>query len=175
MPNTLAHFGIQALTNKAVFRPVDVKWIGLGCLLPDLPWITQRLILPLNMVDSIDLRLYVIIQSTLFFSLILSAAISLQVKDSKRIFLLLGFNCLLHLLLDATQTKWANGIHLLAPFSWQLINFNFYWPEQLPSLLLTLIGLILFPIFAWHNRHREIEFIMDRKHQAAVENMLNLT
>lgn len=167
MPNTLAHFGIQTLTNKAVFRPADVKWIGLGCLLPDLPWITQRLIHPLDMVDSIDLRIYVIIQSTLLFSLILSAAISLQAKDSRRIFLLLGFNCLLHLLLDPTQTKWANGTHLLAPFSWQLISLNYYWPEQLPSLLLTLTGLIIFPIFAWQDRHREMVFILDRKRQTA--------
>ena len=167
MPNTLAHFGIQTLTSKGVFRQVDVKWIGLGCLIPDLPWITQRLIHPLSIVDPIDLRIYVMILSTLFFSLILSAAISLQVKNSSKIFLLLGFNCLFHLLLDPTQIKWANGTHLLAPFSWQLTCFAWYWPEQFPSLLLTLAGLVIFPIFAWQDRHREIVFILDRKRQAA--------
>jgi hypothetical protein len=166
MPNTLAHFGIQTLTSKAVFRPADIKWIGLGCLIPDLPWIIQRLIHPLNMVDPIELRLYVIIQSSLFFSLLFAAAVSLQAKNSSKIFLLLGFNCLLHLLLDPTQIKWANGTHLLAPFSWQLTNFGCYWPEQLPSLLLTLAGLIIFPVFAWKNRHREILFIRDRKRQS---------
>ena len=165
MPNTLVHFGIQTLASKVVFRPADVKWIGLACLIPDLPWITQRLIHPLTIVDPIDLRLYVIIQSTLFFSLILAAGISLQVKNSGKIFLLLGFNCLFHLLLDPTQIKWANGSHLLAPFSWQLINFNCYWPEQFPSLLLTMTGLVIFPIFAWHDRHRKMVFFMDRKRQ----------
>ena len=167
MPNTLAHFGIQTLTSKAVFRPADVKWIGLGCLIPDLPWIMQRLIHPMAVIDPIDLRIYVIIQATLFFSLILSATISLQVKNSGRIFLLLGFNALLHLLLDPTQIKWANGTHLLAPFSWQMTSSGWYWPEQLPFLLLTLAGLVLFPIFAWRDRHREITFILDRKRQAA--------
>ncbi len=167
MPNTLAHFGIQTLTSKAVFRPADVKWIGLGCLIPDLPWITQRLIRPLAIIDPIDLRLYVIIQSSLFMSLILAGSISLQVKNSRRIFLLLALNCVLHLFLDPTQIKWANGTHLLAPFSWHLTNFGFFWPEQLPALLLTLAGLIIFPIFAWKDRDREILLIRCWKRQAA--------
>jgi hypothetical protein len=167
MPNTLAHFGIQTLTSKAVFRPADIKWIGLGCLIPDLPWISQRLVHPLHIVDPVDLRLYVIVQSGLFFSLLFAAAVSLQVRNSSKIFLLLGFNCLLHLLLDPTQIKWANGTHLLSPFSWQLTTFGWYWPEQLPSLLLTLAGLIIFPLFAWKDRHREILFIRERKRQSA--------
>ncbi len=167
MPNTLAHYSIQTLTSKAVFQPTDVKWIGLGCLLPDLPWISQRLLLTPGLIDPIELRLYVIIQASLFFSLILAAAISLQTKDSSRIFLLLGFNCLLHLLLDPTQTKWANGALLLAPFSWQPTTFGWYWPEQLPTLLLTIAGLIIFPLFAWKDRNREIFFIQNRQRQAA--------
>ncbi len=167
MPNTLAHFGIQTLACKAVSRSADVKWIGLGCLIPDLPWIEQRLIHPLNIVDPINLRLYVIIQSSLFFSLLFAAAVSLQVKRSRPLFFLLGFNCLLHLLLDPTQIKWANGTHLLAPFSWQLTTFAWYWPEQLPSLLLTLAGLIIFSLYAWKDRQREILFFRDRKRQSA--------
>lgn len=167
MPNTLAHFGIQTLASKGVFQQVDVKWIGMGCLIPDLPWITQRLIHPLSIVDPIDLRIYVIIQSSLFFSLILSAAICLQVKNSSRIFFVLGFNCLLHLLLDPTQIKWANGSLLLAPFSWQLTSLGWYWPEQLTTHLLTLAGLMIYPIFAWRDRHREVIFILDKKRQAA--------
>ena len=167
MPNTLAHFGVQTLTSKAVFRPADVKWIGLGCLIPDLPWITQRLIRPLEIIDPIDLRLYVIIQSSLFMGLILAGSISLQVKNSSKVFFLLGFNCILHLLLDPTQIKWANGTHLLAPFSWQLTNFGCYWPEQLPALLLTLAGLIIFPVFAWKDRDRKILLVLSWKRQAA--------
>jgi len=167
MPNTLAHFGIQTLISKAVFRPVDVKWIGLGCLIPDLPWITQRLVRPLALFEPTDLRLYVIIQSSLFMSLILAGSISLQVKNGSRIFFLLALNCVLHLLLDPTQLKWANGTLLLAPFSWQLTNFGFYWPEQLPTLLLTLAGLIIFPFFAWKDRDREILLVRHWKRQTA--------
>ena len=167
MPNTLAHFGIQTLITRAVIRPADVKWIGLGCLIPDLPWISQRLIRPLHIIDQIDLRLYVIIQSSLLFCLILAAGISLQAKKSGRLFLLLGVNSFLPLLLDPTQTKWANGTLLLAPFSWQLTNFGCYWPEQFPALLLTLAGLIIFPVVAWQDQQREILFILDRKRQAA--------
>ncbi len=167
MPNTLAHFGIQTLASKAIFRPADVKWIGLGCLIPDLPWITQRLIRPLEIIDPIDLRLYVIIQASLFMSLILAGAISLQAKNGRRIFFLLAFNCVLHLFLDPTQIKWANGTHLLAPFSWQLTNFGSYWPEQLPALLLSLAGLIIFPFFAWKDRNREILFVLHWTRQAA--------
>jgi hypothetical protein len=174
MPNTLAHYGIQSLISKGVFRPADVKWIGVGCLIPDLPWIFQRLIAPLHAVDPIDLRLYVIIQSSLVMSLIFAGALSLQVHRSTRLFFLLAFNCLLHLLLDPTQTKWANGTHLLAPFSWQMTNFGFYWPEQYPALLLTLAGGILFPLFARKDRNREILIIAGRRQQLAGISLLAL-
>ena len=167
MPNTLAHLGIQALTGKAAIRSADIKWIGLGCLIPDLPWITQRLLQPLAQVDPIDLRIYVVIQASLFFCLILSAAISLQVEQSRKIFFILAGNCLLHLLLDPTQIKWANGVHLLAPFSWQITCFGWFWPEQLPSLLLTLAGCVIFPVFAWQDRHRQVVFIRNKKRQTA--------
>ena len=167
MPNTLAHFGIQTVLSKAAFRRTDSKWIGLGCLLPDLPWISQRLIYGLHIVNPVDLRLYVIIQSSLFMTLILAAAISLQVRYSRRIFLVLAGNCLLHLLLDATQIKWANGIHLLAPFSWKLINYGSYWPEQLPALMLTLAGLLLFPFFVWKDRNKTVTVLCRAKRQTA--------
>jgi hypothetical protein len=55
---------------------------------------------------------------------------------------MLSFNTILHLFLDALQIKWTNGVHFLAPFSWKLINFGFFWPESLPTYILTVIGLI---------------------------------
>jgi len=167
MPDTLAHFGVQILASKAVFRQADVRWIGLGCLLPDLPWILQRAVLPLGLLEPINLRLYVIIQSSLLFCLLLAAAISLQSANSRRIFLLLAWNCLLHLLLDPLEIKWGNGTVLFAPFSWRLTRFAWFWPEQLPSQLLALTGLLIFPITAWRDRQQEIHFLKCHKRQSA--------
>ncbi len=167
MPNTLAHYGIQSLVSKTIFRAADIKWIGLGCLIPDLPWITQRIMLKLNVVDPVNLRLYVLIQASLFMCLVLSAAISLQIRQSKKIFLLLATNCLLHLLLDTTQIKWANGVHLLAPFSWQLSTAGFYWPEEFPTLLLVAAGLLLFPYFAWQDRKKTVVVVLQKKQLGA--------
>lgn len=167
MPDTLAHFGMQILVSKAICRQADVRWIGLGCLIPDLPWILQRL--TLSFADPIDLRLYVTVQSSLFFCLLLAAALSLQLQaeDGRQLFLLLALNSLFHLLLDPFEIKWGNGTLLAAPFSWQMTRFAWFWPEQLPTLLLSAAGLLVFPFFAWRDRRREIRFIRDRKRQAA--------
>ena len=149
MPNTLAHLGVQTLVTKSISKTANFKWIAVGCILPDIPWIMQRIAVGLIPGAAlVDLRLYVIIQSSLFYSLLLAAAVSLLARNSGKIFLLLAGNCLLHLLLDALQIKWANGVHLLAPFSWQLTNFQLFWPEQLPSYLLTGLGLIVLILFS---------------------------
>jgi hypothetical protein len=165
MPDTIAHFGVQILASKALFRDADARWIGLGCLLPDLPWIFQRAVLALGWADPVGLRLHTVIQSSLFFSLLLAAALSLQAAQSRRIFLLLAWNCLLHLLLDPLEIKWGTGSLLAAPFSWQLTNFALFWPEQLPSRLLALLGLLMFPAVAWLDRQRKIQFIRNKQRQ----------
>lgn len=167
MPDTLAHFGVQILASKALFRDADARWIGIGCLLPDLPWIMQRAALALGWADPVSLRLYAVIQSSLFFSLLFAAALSLQTAQSRRIFLLLAWNCLLHLLLDPLEIKWGNGSLLFAPFSWQMTSFGLFWPEELPSRLLALLGLLIFPAAAWLDRKREIQLIRSRRRQSA--------
>jgi len=53
----------------------------------------------------------------------------------------LGLNSFLHLLVDACQTKWGNGVILFAPFNWEIINFGFFWPDSWPTYLLTISGL----------------------------------
>lgn len=152
MPNTLAHLGVQALCSKAVFHKADFKWIAVGCVIPDLPWIMQRLAIQLVPgINPLDLRIYTMIQASLFFTLLLSAAISLPVKNGGRVFLLLSLNCLLHLLLDAMQIKWGSGVHLLAPFSWQLTGFNLFWPEHIVWYGLTLFGLAVLVFFSWQD------------------------
>ena len=153
MPNTLAHFGIQTLATKAVDRTADIKWVAVGCILPDLPWITQRLISFLAPgIDLLSLRVYCLIQASLFFCLILSGSIALLNRNAARVFLLLGGNSLVHLLLDGMQTKWANGVHLSAPFSWQLSQFQLFWPEDMITGVLTVSGLLIIAYYGWHER-----------------------
>ncbi len=153
MPNTLAHFGIQALASKAVDRTADIKWVAVGCIVPDLPWITQRLIAFLVPgIDLLSLRVYCLIQASLFFCLLLSGSIALLTRNAGRAFLLLAGNSLVHLLLDAMQTKWANGVHLWAPFSWQLSQFQLFWPEHRISGALTAGGLFIIVYYGWNDR-----------------------
>lgn len=149
MPNTLAHIGIQALVTRAIVREADPKWIYVGCIVPDLPWILQRAareLLP--EVSAYDLRLYAIVQSSLFMCLAISGALSLFSTSPRRVFAILALGSLLHLLLDALQKKWANGVHLFAPFDWELLNFGLFWPEDFPTDVMTGLGLLFF-LVAW--------------------------
>ena len=148
MPNTLAHLGLQGFASR-VAKAIDPKWVALGCLIPDLPWILQRLLAAgAPGIDRLDLRLYVVVQATLFFSLLLSAALASLAKNFLKTFAILGTNAFAHLLLDATQTKWANGVHLLAPFSWKLSNWGWYWPEHVLTYLMTASG-IVYLLVSW--------------------------
>ena len=142
MPNTLGHIGIQTLATRGIIRGADVKWIYLGCIIPDLPWILQRAVLTvLPGIDALALRYYCDVQASLLFCLILSAALALPAVQSGRIFAILGSNALLHLLLDASQIKWGNGVHLLAPFSWEASNWGWFWPDSFSGYFLTALGL----------------------------------
>jgi hypothetical protein len=142
MPNTLAHFGVQVLGTSAAFPTFDVRLLLLGPVLPDIPWILQRAAVGLLPgLDRIDLRLYVAIQASLLFCLILSAGIALATRQPLLVFCVLGVNCLAHLLLDAAEIKWANGVHLLVPFDWRMVNYGLFWPEHTVVLLLSLMGL----------------------------------
>ena len=144
MPNTLAHLGVQGLFTRTVIKEIDLKLVYIGCILPDLPWIFQRLIKVAHPgVDLFDLRLYAIVQASLFFCLVLSAILAMFFCDFWKTFIVIGINSFLHLLIDALQTKWANGVHFFAPFNWQLTNFGFFWPESLPTYTLTVVGLIV--------------------------------
>lgn len=144
MPNTLAHLGIQTLVTRAVLREADVKWIWTGCVLPDLPWIGQRVARVLAPESAYpDIRLYAIVQSSLVFCLVAAAALACLSDRPRRVFGVLAVGCALHLVLDGLQTKWANGVHLFAPFSWEIWNAGFFWPEDWPSLALTLLGLVV--------------------------------
>lgn len=144
MPNTLAHIGLQGLFSRWLIRGVDVKWVFLGLLIPDLPWIVFRALRATVPVDPYALRLYVIGQSSLVCCLVLSCALAVLAERPRLIFVVLAVNSLAHLLLDACQTKLANGVHLFAPFSWNQINFGFFWPEDWPTHVMIVVGLLYF-------------------------------
>ncbi len=150
MPNTLAHLGVQTLLGRTVQPQSDIKWILLGCVIPDISWILQvigRSVLPQSAL--IDLRLYALVQSSLIFCVILAAALASVSRTPARTFLTLAVAVALHMLLDATQTKWGNGVLLFAPFNWHLMNFNLYWPEDWPSYALTVLGAITIAVLWW--------------------------
>ncbi len=148
MPNTLVHIGLQAPLTRLGLKTAPVQWIIVGCIIPDIPWIIQRILTFFPGGDLIDLRLYTVAQASLIYCLILSLALSMFSSKWKQIFLILGVNCFLHLLLDATQNKWGNGVNLLVPFSWHSTNFGLFWPENYLNYLLTLTGLFVC-IFLW--------------------------
>lgn len=143
MPNTLGHLSVQTLLTRSAFKKSDLIWIYIGLLIPDFPWILQRIIKAvLPGADLYDVRLYCVIQASLFFSLVLAAALALISTDFKKVFTLLSLNVLLHLILDSFETKWGNGIQLFIPFNWSIINFGLFWPESIPIYLITAIGLV---------------------------------
>ncbi len=144
MPNTLAHLGVQSLATRTVLRDADYRWIYLGCIIPDLPWMLQRFVrVVFPAVDPYDLRLYAVVQASWAFCLLLSVAFATLAPRLWKVFAVLGLNSFLHLLIDACQTKWANGVHFLAPTDWKLVNFGLFWPESIVTTLLTVAGLAL--------------------------------
>lgn len=145
MPNTLAHIGINGLLTKSIIKKSDLLWIYLGCLIPDFPWIVRKAVaLLMPNINGYELQSYVIVQASLFFSIILSVGFSSLSKKPGKTFLILFLGSLFHLLLDPIQTKWANGVHLFAPINWELINYGIFWPESYVTYLLTFLGLVFF-------------------------------
>ena len=149
MPNTLAHLGINGFVTRTLIKKADLILIYIGAVIPDIPWILQRLVSALiPNIDAYDLRLYCIILASLFFSIILSAALAYLFSDTKRTFIIFSAGSLIHLLLDSIEIKWANGVHLFAPFSWKLFNAGFFWPENIAIYVITAYGLFyLLPKF----------------------------
>lgn len=144
MPNTLVHFALQGTASRGLWRRLDPRWIYLGCLLPDVPWILRRVVVALGLpVDPIDLRLYTMAQASLAGTLLLCAALAAATVARRLVLTVLGLNALLHLLLDATEVKWGNGVHLLAPFSWRMTSFDLVAGESTLIFALTIAGALV--------------------------------
>jgi hypothetical protein len=116
VPNTLVHFAVQGAASRGLWQRLDPRWIYLGCLLPDVPWILRRLVVGFGLpVDAFDLRLYTMGLASLAGTLLLCAAVALLTAAPRLVLAVLGTGALLHLLLDATELKFGNGVHLVAP------------------------------------------------------------
>ena len=163
MPNTFVHLGIQTLSSRAVLKGSDFKWIAIGCIIPDFPWIVQRIVGMANTgADRYDLLNYFSAQASLFSCMILSGALAVIVWGGGRIFLLLAANSLLHLLIDAVQIKWANGVYLLAPFSWQLTGFNLIWPEHFLIYMLTFLGVLVLLYYGFRDWRKPVILVRSK-------------
>lgn len=144
MPNTLVHFAAQGAASHALWRGLDPRFVYLGCLLPDLPWILRRAIVGLGLpVDTFDLRLYTMGLASLAVTLLLAAAVAAVTRAPRRVLAMLGLNALLHLVLDATEVKFGNGVHLCAPLSWRMTSFDLVAGESPVYLALSIAGALL--------------------------------
>ena len=163
MPNTLVHLCIQTPASRILVRDSDFKWIALGCIIPDIPWVLQRIILVgYPDVDQVNLKIYAVIQASLIFCLVSSLALSLLAAGSRRIFLLLSMNSFLHLLLDSLQTKWGNGVHFLAPLSWKPLTFSLFWPENVLVYTLSAAGLVVLLLYGKEAIKMKVPFTAER-------------
>ena len=97
-------------------------------------------------VDTFDLRLYTMGLASLAITLVLAAALAALTDAPRQVLLVLGVNVLPHLLLDATEVKFGNGVHLLAPVSWRMTSFDLDPGESPVYLALTLAGAL---VAAW--------------------------
>jgi len=120
----------------------------IACIIPDLPWVLLKVSLTVTSFNPYDLRLFCTAQASLLLCLILSAGLSLLSRYSLKVFLILGINSLLHLLLDSLQIKWGNGVNIISPFDWKLFHLDLFWPEYAGTIFLTLIGLV-YLIWYW--------------------------
>ena len=103
MPNTLVHFAAQGAASHGLWRRLDPRWVYLGCLLPDVPWILRRAVVGLGLpADTFDLRLYTMALASLAGTLLLCAALAALTRAPGLVLAVLGLNTLRHLLLDAT-------------------------------------------------------------------------
>lgn len=153
MPNTLVHFAVQVPATRALGGPGLLPWAMLGCVVPDLPWILQRVVGMVGApVDAYDLRAYVTVQASLLFCLLLAAAGASLARRPLAVFVVLAANSAAHLLLDALEIKWGNGVNLLSPFDWRLWSLGLVWPEHWLVGLATFAGAVLAGAWAWRVR-----------------------
>jgi hypothetical protein len=143
LPNTLCHIALQGWPHRALCSSRNLLWVIIGCIIPDIPWVFLRISLALDLADPYVLRLYTTVQASLFFCILAAVFLALFTVRPTWTFGILSGNCILHLLLDAMQVKYANGVHLTAPLDWTVLHFNLFRMEHPLGLPLTAAGLFL--------------------------------
>ena len=143
MPNTLCHIALQGWPHRALYSDRGLLWVIIGCIIPDIPWIILRISLALGLADPYVLRLYTTVQASLLFCILAAVFLAQLAARPAWTFGILSGNCLLHLLLDATQVKWANGVHLTEPLDWTALHFSLFRMDHPLGLPLTAAGLFL--------------------------------
>jgi len=173
MPNTLVHFAAQGAASRGVWPRLDARWIYLGCLLPDLPWILRRAVVGLGVpVDVFDLRLYTMALASLAGTLLLCAALAAVTAAPRVVVAVLGANALLHLLLDATELKFGNGVHLAAPLSWRMTSFDLLPGESPVYLVLAAAGALLVAWELTRSRNAVVGFVLSPRRIGAAGALL---
>lgn len=143
MPNTLCHIALQGWPHRVLYSERGLLWVIIGCIIPDVPWIILRISLTLGLADPYMLRLYSTILASLLCCLLAAAFLALFADRPAWTFGILSGNCLFHLLLDSTQIKWANGVHLAAPLDWTAQHLSLFRMNHPLGLPLTFAGLFL--------------------------------
>ena len=155
MPNTLAHLAVQGVANASWQPARYLPWVLLGCVLPDVPWIANRILRVANpALDPVALDLYCFVQASWLFSVLLGCAVASFARRPLAASALVAGNALLHLLLDAIEIKPGSGVHLFVPFSWQPVSVDLMWPEHPVVTGVTLLGAVLAVIFLVAPRFR---------------------
>lgn len=166
--------GVHGALLRSSSGRAEVLWIYVGAIIPDIGWILQRLIrqMPVD-IDPLRLLSYAAVLSSLAACLIASAAVAALTVRRGRVFCLLATGSLLHLLMDAAEIKWANGVLLLAPFSWTMTTWDLFQQDGAFVLAAT-AGSLLFVIWAWRAGILEINRAMWRLSPAALSTAAGL-
>ena len=162
------HFAAQGAASRGLWPRLDARWIYLGCLLPDLPWILRRAVVGLGIpVDVFDLRLYTMALASLAGTVLLCAALAAATAAPRLVLAVLGANALVHLLLDATELKFGNGVHLAAPFSWRMTSFDLLPGESRVYMALAAVGALIVVWELTRPRNKFVPFVWSLPRLAA--------
>lgn len=158
MPNTLAHLAIQIPAGRALGQQTLIL-VCMGLMIPDLPWILQRVLLYVDgSFSALHIRSYCLALSTPALCLLLSWGISLLFRNPVRTLTVLFSQCLLHFFLDGLEQKGGIGILWFAPLNWASFSFEILSMDGVfvrgLSILGIVLGLIL--IFRRSNQNKDL-------------------
>jgi hypothetical protein len=137
LPSLMVHYGTTLLAGWPVRHQSVTTALLLGATWPDVPWMALR-VLDLWSPDElrIPLRLYAQAFHTPLMCLwggLIFACFMQRPRPQALAFIGAAW---FHLVLDAFQTRYGNGVALLYPFSWRVYDFELFWPDGTIGLIL---------------------------------------